>query len=154
MVNKRIKLECGSCGAADLAPARQTLWKCNYCEVITIFDGIEIETVSELKENLSKRTRKIESILRKAANYENRMTADGGWLHITKNELVFVPHAFNIQNDYKLVFPFNEIRDVRRVNQLFGIKRLLVVETKDSSQYSFVVWCRGVILDCIQQSLD
>lgn len=152
-MNTKIKLECGSCGAASLAPERQSLWKCNYCATVTIFDGVDIDPNSELKENLARRTRKIESILRKAANFENHGISDGGWLHVTKKEIVFVPHALNFDSSYKLVFSFNEIKNVRRDNAFFGIKRLLVIETKDSSRYDFVVWGRGAILDCIQKIL-
>ena len=103
-IEKR-KLECGSCGASSMAPQRQTLWKYEYCDAVTIFDGIEADPTSESKENIARRTRKIDSVLKKKANYLHDGISDGGHLHVTRSEIVFVPHAFNINSGYRLVFP-------------------------------------------------
>lgn len=62
---KKQILECGSCGASGMAQQRQALWKCEYCHAVTIFDGLDIDLTAELKENIARRTRKIESVLRK-----------------------------------------------------------------------------------------
>lgn len=148
------KLECGSCGAASMAPKRQTLWKCEYCGAVTIFDGIEADPTADLKENIAKRTRKIESVLTKKANYLHDGISDGGNLHVTRSEIVFVPHAFNINSGYRLVFPFSEMKDIRKENAMLGLSRQLVVEMKDSSGAAFIVWGRDEIIKCIQNLIS
>lgn len=145
------KLECSSCGASSMAPQRQTLWKCEYCDAVTIVDGIESDPTSELKENIAKRTRKIESVLKKKANYLHDGISDGGHLHVTRSEIVFIPHAFNITSGYRLVFPILEIKDIRKENALMGLIRQLIIEMKDSSEAAFIVWGRDEVIDCIQK---
>lgn len=137
-----------------MAPQRQTLWKCEYCNTVTIIDGIEADPTAELKENIAKRTRKIESVLQKKANYMHDGVSDGGNLHVTRSEIVFVPHRFNINSGYRLVFPLHEIKDIRKENSLLGIIRELIVEMKDSSQATFVVWGRDGVIDCVNKLIQ
>ena len=143
-----LKLECGSCGAASMAPDGQSLWKCQYCGTVTIIDGIDADPTSELKENIASRTRKIESVLSKPANNNTGAISDGGRLHVTRNEIVFVPHAFNFNSNYRLVFPYKDIKNIWKKSHL-GIIRYLFVETKDSKLYKFIVWNQDAVINCV-----
>jgi len=147
------KLECGSCGAASMAPEGQSLWKCKYCDTVTIIDVIEADPQAELRQNLSTRTRKIESVLSKAANNNSGPTSDGGRLHVTKNEVVFVPHKFNFESNYRLVFPFKDIKNILK-KSYFGLIRYLFIQTKDSRTYKFVVWNQDEVINCVHRMIS
>ena len=79
--------------------------------------------------------------------------ADGGYLIVTNTEVIFVPHAFNFTSYYRLVFPFEEISDIRKENKYFGIFRKLILIMKDSSETTFVVWNRDDIIKRVKNSL-
>lgn len=148
-----LKLECGSCGAASMSPDGRSLWKCQYCSTVTIIDGIEADPNAELRENIARRTRKIESILRKPANNNTGNISDGGHLHLTKNEIVFVPHMFNFDSNYRLVFPLNDIKNISK-KSYFGLIRYLFVQTKDSKTYKFVVWNQDAFINGVTDLIN
>jgi len=153
MAITKIKLECGSCGAPILFSGRQSLMKCEYCGTVTIVDGLDAASTDELKENLAQRTRKIETILKKAANYLYEGVSDGGWLHVTNQELVFLPHIFNLNSGYRLVFPIKDMRDIRKHEAWLGLSKQLIVQMKDLKQAAFVTWGRDAIIECVQRQI-
>ena len=161
------KLECCSCGASSLAPEKKTLWKCDYCGSISIFDGLAEISTNELLLSQSAKTRKIEPVLKKAANFmypnarfplwiksieDVREVADGGHLIVTNTEIVFVPHAFNLNCGYQLVFPLDELSDIRKENKFFGLVRKLILVMKDSSESTFVCWGRDEIINRVSNT--
>ena len=163
------KLECCSCGASSLAPEKKTLWKCDYCGSISIFDGLPEISTNELLLLQSSKTRKIEPVLKKAANFiypnarfpfwaksieDYRQIADGGHLIVTNTEIVFVPHAFNLTPVYRLVFPLDELSDIRKENKFFGLGRKLILVMKDSSESTFVCWGRDEVINRVSNTLN
>jgi hypothetical protein len=153
MAIAQTKLECVSCGASSFSSARNALLKCEYCGTVSIVQGIHEPSTDELKAKLTERTRSIDTVLKKAANYLYKGVSDGGWLHVTKRELVFVPHMLNLNTGYRLVFPFSETRDVRKRSAWAGLSRQLIVAMKDGSESAFVIWGRDEVIECIRSQL-
>jgi hypothetical protein len=120
---------------------------------VTIADALVPDALDQLRENLSRNTRKIEPILSKKANYWNGNLAEGGKLHVTKAELVFVPHAFNFNSGYRLVFPFETIANLQKENSMLGLVRELHIHTKDGQVASFVVWGQDQVINCVANQL-
>jgi hypothetical protein len=131
-----------------------SLFKCKFCGTVTIVGSDKADPTAALRENLNSRTRVIETILKRPANYNYDGISDGGMFHVTKSELVFVPHAFNVNTGYRLVFPYHEISDIRRHNAWLGLMRQLVVITKQGERVAFVMWGRGRVLDCVRQQIS
>ena len=147
-----VTLKCASCGANEFVAQGQALMKCSYCRTVLLVEGYPLQKENSLKENLASRTRKIETLFKKAANYQHRSISDGGFLHVTRSELVFIPHKLNVTSDYRLVFPYSEIRDIRKVTTLFIIRELIVSLT-DGSESSFIVWGRDRLIEAIHRQL-
>lgn len=152
-MESKVKLECGSCGATSMAPSGRSLWKCQYCDTVTIIDAVEIDQHSDLRENIARRTRKIQSIISKPANNNTGSISDGGRIHVTENEIVFVPHVFNLDSSYRLVFPLNDIRDIWK-KSYFGLIRYLFIETNERKQYKFVVWNQDAIIQSVNDLIS
>ena len=153
MAVQQTNLKCCSCGSTSFIQTTQSLFKCEYCSSISIIDGLPDNPKKELKEHLLRETRKIETIFKKAANYMHDGISDGGRIHLTKRELVFIPHAFNLNTGYKLVFPFQEIRDMRKRNAWLGLSRQLIIESSDGSESTFIVWGRDEVINMVSKQL-
>lgn len=89
------------------------------------------------------------SHFKKFAGHLSEGVSVGGSLHVTSSELVFVSNILNINNRYRLTMPFREIVSIKKNNAWFGLSRQLVVELKDNSQVTFVVWGRDKILNAV-----
>ena len=145
-------LKCASCGANDFVAQGQSLMKCSYCRTVMLVEGAPLQKGSSLKENLEISTRKIETLMRKAANYQHDGVSDGGFLHVTRSELVFIPHAFNVTSGYRLVFPYKELSDIKKVNILFVVRHL-VLSLTDGSEATFVMWGRDKLIETVRHQL-
>jgi hypothetical protein len=154
MAITQTKVECESCGASSFVAVGNSLLKCEYCGTASIVDGLEESPTHELRDTLARRTRKIETVLKKGASYMYDGVSDGGWLHVTKQELVFLPHRFNLNSGYRLVFPFAQMRDIRKHDAWLGLSKQLIVEMKDAEQATFLTWGRDATIACIEKQIS
>lgn len=74
------------------------------------------------------------------ANHFKGAEGVGGWLYLTKDELIFKSHNINIQN-HKLAMPLNQIASVKTSFSLGFIPNGLQVVTNDGVE-KFVVFNR------------
>lgn len=145
-------LKCASCGANDLVAQGQSLMRRSYCRTVVLVEGAPLQKAGSLKENLGARTRQIETLMKRAANYLHDGVSDGGFLHVTRSELVFIPHAFNVTSGYRLVFPYAELDDMRKINHFFVVRQLILY-LKDGSEAAFVMWGRDKLIETVRKQL-
>ena len=145
-------LKCANCGANDLVAQGQSLMKCSYCNSVILVEGNPSQSIGVLKENLVLHTRKIETIFKRLATYVHDGIRDGGHLHVTRSEIVFVPHALNIISGYRLVFPYSELRDIRKVT-LYLVVRQLVITSASGDEDVFIVWGRDKFIEAVRRQL-
>lgn len=144
-------VRCENCGASNAVADNQPLLRCEYCKSILLVERT-VRTGSELRTNLTICSRPIQSVFDAPANYLHDGHAYGGRLYVTRSELVFVPHAFNFTTGYRLVFPFTDLRDMQKINHLFVVRKLLLVQ-RDGHHAEFVVWHRDAVIDAVRKHL-
>jgi len=82
------------------------------------------------------------------ANLQRGWETVGGWLVLSLNNLIFIPHRFNFQKD-PLLIPVYHIRRVWRCwTRLFGIfpvcPNSFAIEIAGGQEYRFVVFRRSI----------
>jgi hypothetical protein len=94
-----------------------------------------------------------EVIARVPANLFRGMEAVGGHLVITRKELIFEPHVFNVQK-YLGDIPLSEVEGVAKKNTWGLIPNGMVIKMRTAEQYQFVLWQRSKIIDLINGLLQ
>jgi hypothetical protein len=75
----------------------------------------------------------------------------GGKLHLTQNEMVFIPHRFNTRSNFKIIIPFNE---VDRIWKSGIIQKLVNLKTIDGQMFRFITWYRDMVIDYVGRILS
>lgn len=91
-----------------------------------------------------------EFILKKKANHWRGILSDGGHLVLTKTQLIFLPHRFNIGGK-RIVIDLKDVSQILKVN--VGLSSELQVSLKGGGVERFVVWGRDELLDEINKQM-
>lgn len=102
--------------------------------IISFFVSIQSK---KFKSNLSAITGGKEIIIDGPANHFKGVESVGGWLCLTKDELIFKSHNFNVQN-HKTVILLSQITDIKASLTLGIVPNGLMITAKDSVE-KFVV---------------
>lgn len=86
------------------------------------------------------------------ANLFRGREAVGGKLKITDTRLIFKSHAFNVQTGTTEIL-IEQIREVRKRNNLWIVPNGISVITKIGVEYKFVLWNRNKIIDFINSRI-
>ena len=91
-----------------------------------------------------------EIILEKRANHWRGMLADGGHLVLTKTQLTFLPHRFNIRGK-RVIIDLKDICEILKVN--IGFSSEIHVRPKSGQVERFVVWGRDELIEAINKQI-
>lgn len=73
----------------------------------------------------------------------------GGHIHVTPNELAFIPHSLNATHT-ELHIPLDHITGLRPHRRLAAA--LLTVTTRTGHEFNLVSWKRQAIIDAVDQA--
>jgi len=91
-----------------------------------------------------------EIILEKRANHWRGRLADGGHLILTKTQLIFSPHRFNIRGK-RVVIDLKDIFKILKVD--VGFSSEIHISLKGGSVERFVVWGRDELIEAINRQM-
>lgn len=72
------------------------------------------------------------------ANHFVGREAVGGWLCLTKDEIIFLSHSYNVQK-HKMILPLSEVTDIKRTATLGVVPNGLQIQTSRGTIEKFVV---------------
>ena len=91
-------------------------------------------------------------ILQGGANCFVNYEAVGGWMVLTVDKLIFLPHTINYQKN-KIIINISDIVNVARKNTMGIVPNGISVITKDKTTYNFVVSHRNKWIENIKRTL-
>lgn len=77
-------------------------------------------------------------IMEGEANHFIGKVADGGWIYLTTDEIIFMPHKYNVHKN-QVVIPLEQILNIKSVASLGFIHNGLQIESKNGTVDKFVV---------------
>lgn len=77
-------------------------------------------------------------IMEGGANHFVGKVADGGWIYLTSDEIIFMPHKYNVHKN-QVVIPLEQILNIKSVASLGIIQNGLQIENKNGTIEKFVV---------------
>lgn len=136
---------CPHCGAPLTAEENAEGIVCQYCKsIIAISRAPKIEDTGQGVQFLLRTVQP--ELTYQASFHESSINTQGGHLWITKDEVVFKPHAFNMGN---LAKKYIRIQDVAGYSK--GFLTAFSIWTKDGSEMSLVVWKKAEIIEEIEK---
>lgn len=137
-------LMCPHCGAPLTVDISTGALICQYCKSI-----IAVSTeprVEDMGHGVRFILRTVEPELEYGANFNDGISAQGGKLWITREEVVFKPHKFNLGNLGK---KYIRIQDVAGYSK--GFLTLFSIWTKNGDEMPLVVWKKNEIIQEIEK---
>jgi len=78
------------------------------------------------------------------------MLADGGHLVLTKTQLTFLPHRFNIRGK-RVIIDLKDIFEITKVD--IGLSSEIHVRLKGGQVERFVVWGRDELIEAVNKQI-
>jgi hypothetical protein len=91
-------------------------------------------------------------VFKVGANLFRGMELVGGWMHISRGNIRFLPHKMNLQNK-PLEIRMHQIKELQKRNTLLVVPNGMKVILKNGKSYRFVVWNREKIMAFISESM-
>ena len=140
-----VNSNCPNCGAPIEFDRDAQAFICKYCSSVVAISSSDISHQESGEANLPV-LRKVEPELKYQANHKiSSMNAQGGHLWITKDEVVFKPHALNMG---PLGKRYIRIQDV--IGYKKGSLTNMSIFTKDGYEMAIVVWKKDEIIQAIE----
>ena len=139
-----VNSNCPNCGAPIEIDQDAQAFICKYCSSV-----VAVRTPSQIEESKTELPilRKVEPELKYQANHQvSALNAQGGHLWITKDEVVFKPHALNVG---PLGKRYIRIQDV--VGYKKGALTHMSIFTKSGYEMDIVVWKKDEIINEIEK---
>jgi len=138
---------CPHCGAPLTSEIVSGGLLCQYCKSVI---AIEIEVPTPAESTFTENRihlREVKPELTFQANFkESKLNAQGGHLWITKDEVVFKPHAFNFGNLGKKYIRIADVAGYKK-----GFLTNFSIFTKDGYEMKLVVYSKDTIINAIEQ---
>lgn len=143
-----VALTCPHCGGRLEMTVRAELFKCAYCQFLTVLRWSDDEARAPELARLPGRQVWTANLLRPG----DALNWQGGSLHLTDRELVFAPHALNVGPTERAVLPLRAIVDVALVTGLISDELTLL--DRDGRRWGVRVSEGAAVRDAIRGAAD
>ena len=141
-----ITAKCAHCGAQIVFGETDEVTVCKYCDSVNAIPDVIKKTSEENEVKEEPKLREIMPEIKYAANHQvSASNSQGGHIWITKYELYFKPHKFNMGDLSKRYIRIQDICGYEK-----GLLTSLTIYTKKGYAMELAVWKKDEIINALE----